>query len=175
VKSHYAEGIQLPEVRMSLACQKAFLVAAALTMACRESTAPSAVAGVYRLENIDGRPLPANIQAGQGDTITVLWSTLTLNGLRNAALTERLRIVHPGAPAFEQLQSTDYLYSITGHGILGEDISFEYSPPCPINAICVGPPTGKVLGTTLILSYGGFQGTRPQSFYRRADYMVVID
>jgi hypothetical protein len=160
---------------MSLSCQKVFLVAAALTMACRESTAPAAVAGAYRLENIDGRPLPANIQAGQGDTITVLWSTLFLDGAGNAALTERLRIVHPGAPAFERLQSTGYLYTITGHGILGDDVSFEYSLPCPINAICVGPPTGRVLGTTLILSYGGFQGARPQSFYRRAGDMVMPD
>jgi hypothetical protein len=153
---------------MHLSGRKTLLFAAALTFGCHESTAPpSAIAGVYVLENIDGRSLPANIVAQQGDTITVLSSTLTLDGVGNAALIEFLRIVHPNAPAFQQTQTTGYTYRVTGHRLLGDDVTFNYSPPCPPNALCVAPPTARVLGSTLILSYGEFSYSRPPSFYRR--------
>jgi hypothetical protein len=154
-----------------LSCQKSFLFAAALTLGCHESTAPpGAIEGAYLLEAIDGRALPANIVARQGDTITVLWSTLNLDGVGNAVLVERLRIVHPNAPAFQQTQTTGYTYSVTGDMPFGHDVTFVYSPPCPPNALCVEPPTARVLGSTLILSYGEFSYSRPPSFYRRGAF-----
>jgi hypothetical protein len=154
---------------VGLSCKKAFLFAGALTMACYESTAPPPfAANVYLLESIDGRPLPASIVAEPGDTISIIWSTLSLTGAGNAVLVERLRIVHPNTPPTQLTQTNTYVYHVTGHSILGDDLTFDYSPPCPINALCAAPPSGKLLGTTLVLSYGDLPGARPPSFYRRA-------
>lgn len=149
---------------MHLSCQKAFILVVALTTACNESTAPP-ISGAYVLESIDGQSLPANIQAGGGDTITVFWSTLSLDAAGNAELVEHIRYVHPNSPPGEGTYTTGYVYRVTGNRVIGHNVAFDYSPPCPPNALCVEPPVGKIVGNTLTLFYGS-PAFRPPSFYR---------
>jgi hypothetical protein len=150
---------------MRLSCQKAFVLGLVLTMACGESTAPSLGPSEYSLETIDGRPLPAHIQASEGDTVTVVSSTLLFDGVGNATFSEHIRYVHPNSPSGEATYTVGYKVHIVGRGVMGEELDFEYSPPCPPNALCAEPPTGRLLGTQLILSFGN-PTYRPPSFYR---------
>jgi hypothetical protein len=150
---------------MRLSCQKAFVLALPLTMACNESTAPP-IASSYILESINSQPLPANIQAGNGDTITVIASSLALDGAGRAQLSEHIRYVHPNSPPGEDIYTTGYSYRITGSRIIGQSIIFDYSPPCPPNALCVEPPVGRFVGSRLILSWGNYSYSRPPSVYK---------
>lgn len=153
---------------MRLLSPKALLIGTAFTIGCHESTAPpSSVAGYYLLQSVNNRGLPADIQAGDGDTITVFWSTVSLDGAGKAVLTEHLRFVHPNTPASEGDFTTRYVYHVTGDDLIGHTLAFDYSPPCPANALCVEPPVGMVTGSSLTLSYGT-SAYRPPSFYRRA-------
>jgi hypothetical protein len=152
---------------MRLSCQKAFVLVVALTMACRETTAPPH-AGSYTLESINSQPLPANIQAEGGDTITVISSFLTLDAAGKAQLSEHIRYVHPNSPPGEVTYTTSYSYRFTGTSVIeGQNIVFDYSPPCPSNALCAKPPIGWLLGSTLILSYGETPQSRPPGVYRQ--------
>jgi hypothetical protein len=150
---------------MRLSCQKAFIPVIVLTLACGDSTAPPSLApSAYSLETIGGRPLPAHIQASEGDTITVVASTLIFDGAGNATFTEHIRYVHPNSPPGEATYTVGYKYHIE-RGVIGNYLAFEYSPLCPPNALCAEPPTGMIVGTQLILSFGN-PTYRPQSFYR---------
>lgn len=150
---------------MRLSCQKAFIIALTLTMACHESTAPPIAKG-YILESINNQPLPANIQAEGGDTITVIASSLGLDGAGKAQLFEHIRYVHPNSPPGEAIYTTGYSYSISGSRILGPTIVFDYSPPCPPNALCAEPPVGRFVGSKLILTWGRYSYSRPPSVYK---------
>lgn len=155
----YAEGIRIPEVRMPLSCQKAFVLTLALTMACHESTAPPSTTGVYVLESINSQAPPTNIFVGAEDTTTVFWSTLTFDAAGHAVLVERMRHAHPYG-ATEGTYTTGYSYRLSGDRIV-----FDYSPPCPPNALCIEPPVGTIVDSKLILSYGS-PAFRPSSVYR---------
>jgi hypothetical protein len=144
---------------MRLSCQKLFFLSLAFTMGCNDSTAPPSTTGVYMLESINGQPPPTNIFVGAEDTTTVFWSTLTFDASGHAVLVERMRHAHPDE-ATEGTYTTRYSYRISG-----DEIIFDYSPPCPPNALCVEPPKGVVTGTQLILSYGT-PPFRPPSVYR---------
>jgi hypothetical protein len=146
---------------MRLSCQKAFVLAVAVTMACNDSTAPPSITDTYVLESINSQPPPTIIFVGAEDTTTVFWSTLTFAAGGNAVLVERLRHAHPYG-ATEGTYTTEYSYRISGDRII-----FDYSPPCPPNALCVEPPVGEIIGTQLILSYGT-PAFRPSSVYRLA-------
>lgn len=156
---------------MRLSCQKAFILVVASTMACSQTAAPP-TSGDYVLESINGQPLPANIQAEAGDTIAVLSSSLTLDGVGRAQLSEHIRYVHPNSPPGEQTYTTGYSYRIEGSSIIGQTIVFDYSPPCPPNALCAAPPQGRFSGFKLILTYGRTPGSRPPSVYRST---VAVD
>lgn len=156
---------------MHLSCQKAFILVVALTMGCRDTTAPPIV-GFYFLESINSQPLPANIQAEAGDTITVLASSLTIDVFGTAQLFERIRYVHPNSPPGETSYTSNYSYRVTGNAVVGQRIEFDYSPPCPPNALCAAPPVGIIDGSTLILSYGS-PSARPPSVYRRGESRVL--
>jgi hypothetical protein len=149
---------------MGLSCQQAFLLVLPFTIACNQSTAPP-IAAHYVLESINNQPLPANIQAGEGDTITVISSSLTLDGAGTAQLMERIRYVHPGSPPGESIYTTGYSYRISGSRIIGQTVVFDYSPPCPPNALCAEPPVGRFMGSKLILSWGTTPSSRPPSVY----------
>ena len=150
---------------MHLSCQKALVLTLIGIAACDESTAPP-IAGSYVLESINNQPLPANIQAGDGDTITVISSSLTLDGAGRAQLSEHIRYVHPGSPPGQVTYTTGYSYSISGSRIIGQSIAFDYSPPCPPNALCAEPPVGRFMGAKLVLSWGATPSSRPPSVYR---------
>ena len=150
---------------MNLSCQKAFILVLTLTIACRESTAPP-ITGAYALESINNQPIPANIQAEAGDTITVIWSDLTLDASGKAQLSEHIRYVHPGSPPGEVNYTTGYSYRVTGRDVIGQTIIFDYSPPCPPNALCAEPPFGRFVGSKLVLFWGTSPSSRPPSVYR---------
>lgn len=150
---------------MRLSRQKALFLVVASTVACSQTIAPPIV-GSYVLESINSQPLPANISAGGGDTVTVVSSSLTLDASGKAQLSEHIRYVHPNSPPGEDTYTTGYSYSIVDRGILGKSVLFDYSPPCPPNALCAGPPEGRFVGSKLILSYGKMPGSRPPSVYR---------
>ncbi len=149
---------------MRLSCQKGFILAVVSTLACHEATAPP-ISNSYLLESINSQPIPANIEAEAGDTITVLYSILLLDGAGNAQLTEQIRYVHPNSPPGQATYTTGYSYSITRNPVLGQSIVFE-SPPCLLNALCAAPPQGRFVGSKLILSYGPSSASRPPSVYR---------
>jgi hypothetical protein len=144
---------------MRLSCQKLFFLSLAFMMACSDSTAPPSTTGVYVLESINGQPPPINIFVGAQDTTTVLWSSLTFDAAGQAVLVERMSHAHPGEVTVGTY-TTSYSYRISG-----DEIIFDYSPPCPPNALCVEPPKGVAIGTQLILSYGT-PAFRPPSLYR---------
>jgi hypothetical protein len=150
---------------MILSSQKAFVLALTLTLACQESTAPP-ISGPYELESINGEPVPANIQAEGGDTITVISSSLTLDAAGKAQLSEHIRYVHPGSPPGEDTYTTGYSYRITGGDVIGQTVIFDYSPPCPPNALCAEPPVGRFIGSKLVLFWGTSSQSRPPSVYR---------
>jgi hypothetical protein len=137
------------EVRMRLACQKAFLLAAAFTMACDESTAPpQTLPRMYVLETIDGRPVPAIHFAGQADTTFVLWATLTLDDAGNAVRAERWRHVYPPNHTDESTFTSHAEYRI-----IGDRITVGRFTPCAPNALCEGNKVGRLTSTTLTLAY----------------------
>jgi len=50
--------------------------------------------------------------------------------------------------------TTTYTYKITG-----DQIQFDFSPPCPPNALCVEPPKGTITESGLSLArYGAYSG-----------------
>jgi hypothetical protein len=136
-----------------------------LSLGCGEGTAPPEISGVYLLESINGQPLPRIIHDSEGYTTTVVWSTLTFDAAGHAALVERIRQTSPGNPQTEITQTTGYAYHF-----IGDSIAFDYSPPCPPDALCIGPPAGRVVdGSTLHLSYPGDPPFRPVSVFRLAE------
>jgi hypothetical protein len=153
---------------MRFFCQKGLFLIVALTTACHETTAPP-ITGFYILESINSQPLPANIQAEAGDTITVLASWLSLDPFGRAQLFELIRYVHPNSPPGEASYTSNYSYRIIGNAVVGQRIEFDFSPPCPPNALCAVLPVGMIDGSKLILSYGSPPSARPPSVYRRED------
>lgn len=134
---------------MRLTCQKAFLLVVAFTMACDESTAPpETTSGMYILETINGRPLPAIVSAGQADTSFVLWATLTLDDAGNAVRVERWRHVYPPNRTDEGTFTAQRSYRIDG-----DRITVGSFAPCLDTAVCEGNKVGRITGTTLTLAY----------------------
>lgn len=133
---------------MRLSCQKALLLVAALTMACDESTAPpQTLSGLYVLETINGRPVPAILSAGQADTSFVLSATLTLDDAGNAVRAEHWRYVYQPNRTDEGTFTANVKYRITG-----DRITVGSFTPC-LDAICEGNKVGRVTSTTLTLAY----------------------
>lgn len=145
---------------MRLSRQKALLLIGALTTACHDTTAPPT--GFYRLESFNNQTLPAVINAGSGDTTTLFSGFLVLDGAANAMIATHSRQVHPSIPPRDATDTARYTYRV-----VGDSIAFDYSPPCPINALCVGPPYAKSTSTTLTLFYFSIPGTaKPTYLYR---------
>src|SRR5207253_4485392 len=44
------------------------------------------------------------------------------------------------------------------------EIQFDYSPPCPINALCIAPPKGTITGSRVLLDMSGGNGTPVYNF-----------
>jgi hypothetical protein len=150
---------------MHLPCQKAFVLIAVLTTACHETTSPLTEPGFYTLESFNNQPLPTFTYASGGDTTTLFSAILVLDGASNAMIATHSRQVDPGLPPRDATDTVRYTYRV-----VGDSIAFDYSPPCPPNALCVAPPYGKSTSTTLTL-YSGFTGAYAVYLYR----LITLD
>jgi len=129
-------------------------------MACHESTTPLTIgSGVYRLESINGRPVPAFVSAEPADTTFILSATLTLDGAGNATRVEHWRYVYQPNRTDEGTLTLHVEYRITGN-----DITVGSFTPCGPAAICEGNKIGKLSSTTLTLAYDS--PTAPVFLYR---------
>jgi hypothetical protein len=110
------------------------LIAIALT-ACTDTLDPNTIPGVFYLHDINGRLLPTYQAATPGLTVTVKSAGLSLDFSGPAQLFQSVT-------QFDGTDATitsNYTYRLKDH-----DLIFELSPPCPINAICGSPPTGRM-------------------------------
>ncbi len=107
---------------------------------------PPPLPAEFVLDNIDGRPVPTYLTP-ISESPTIISSTLRLDGVGNAVMTERRRQM-----GSEVTYTRTYTYKISGNQIV-----FDLS--CPIDAICVAPPKGTISGSRLSLQYGGSQAT----------------
>jgi len=147
---------------MRLSCQKAFILVVALTAACHESTSPPAVLRSFVLESVDTQPVPVVIHASGGDTTTLYWASLRMYEGGTAEIAAHSRQVHATLPTREATDISHYSYRI-----IGDSISFDYSPPCPPYALCVAPPFGKFTSSsTATLFYYGGVGRQAAYLYR---------
>ena len=131
-------------------------------MGCDGSTSPPETAsGLYILQTINGRPLPAYTSAGQADTSFVLSATLILDDAGNALRAERWRYVYQPNGSDEGTFTAHVKYRING-----DNITVGTFTPCPPLSICEGNKVGKITGTSLTLAYE--DPTAPTFLYRRA-------
>jgi len=130
---------------MRLPSRTVFLVSLAFVISCRDSSGPAAVTARFELNDIDGRALPTPPAFTPGLTPTILSSTITLDEAGNAAVTVH-RTEWDGR---DVTSTTNYTYKITG-----SQIEFDFSPPCPPNALCARPPRGTLFMGRLSLEMG---------------------
>ena len=112
---------------------KAGLLLALATTACTDPSAPSAISARFELTDVDGHPLPASPGA-PGPTI--ISGTMSLDLAGGAIISE------------DRKDSNGTIFTVTStytYIIQGSRIEFDLTPPCPINANCVAPPTGAIL------------------------------
>ena len=140
---------------MRLSCQKALVLTTVVIAACQESTTTPSPRDLYVLETVNGQPVPTIINAGGGDTTTLFSAQLTLDEAGKAEIRAHTRHVSTYAPPREATDIYRYTYRV-----LGDSIAFDYSPPCPPNALCPIPPYGRITGTTVDLFIGGSLGAR---------------
>jgi hypothetical protein len=140
----YGEGISIPQVRMRLSRQSAFLLLFAATIGCRDTTAPMKIPTQYILENINGRPVPTYLSATPGLTPTILGASLTLDleEAGKAVLTERRR-------EFDGTETT--VTNTFDYRIHGNEFEVGSFAPCPPNANCVGTYKGTISSQALSL------------------------
>jgi hypothetical protein len=125
---------------------------AILFAACTDSLQPNEIPGAYNLYDIDGRPLPTYQAATPGHPLIVNSAGLSLDFDGTAQLIQDVT-------AFDGTQSTmtfNYTYRRDGR-----DLIFELSPPCPIDAICLAPPRGRVPSTHRVALDFGTASTVP--------------
>ncbi len=133
---------------MSLTCKAAVIAFTVVSaVACGDPAAPVPPVA-YRLDNVSGRPLPTFISPIPEEAI-IIGASLELDATDRATLTELLRQMSGAVVT----RTNNYTYTITGN-----QIQFDYDPPCPPNALCVEPPRGTIAGDELSLSMFGSGG-----------------
>ena len=134
---------------MHLSCKSVFVAAMLATFGCNDVAAPPNLPAGFTLEDISGRPLPTFISPiPEGPTIVYAHLQLTADG--KATLAEARHEMTGGDVVF----TTTYTYQINGN-----QIQFDYDPPCPPNALCAAPPRGTISGSRLTLAmYGANSG-----------------
>lgn len=134
---------------MPLSCKTVVVGVIFATLGCHEPAAPPTPPVGYTLVDINGRSLPTFVSPiPEGPTI--ISATLQLDASGSAKLTEHRREMAGGNLTY----TTNYTYKITGN-----QIQFDYSAPCPPNALCVEPPKGTITGSSLSLAmYGTYSG-----------------
>lgn len=134
---------------MSLSRKIAFVGAIVSAFACNDLAAPPNPPADYTLANINGRPLPT-FESPVPESPTILSATLELKAGGLATVTEHRNQMAGGDLIF----TSNYTYTITGN-----EIQFDYDPPCPANALCAEPPKGTISGSRLTLvMYGASSG-----------------
>jgi len=134
---------------MHLSRKLAFVGMVLSTIACNDVAAPPTPPIGYALETISGRHLPTFISPiPEGPTIVYAHMQLATGG--KATLTEYRHETNGGDTRY----TTGYTYEISGN-----NIQFDYDPPCPANALCAAPPRGTISGSHLTLAmYGANSG-----------------
>src|SRR5438105_5432384 len=122
---------------MRLRFQNAFLILVFTSIACTGPSAPASITAQFVLTDVDGRTLPASSPPTVGMAgPTIVSGTMYLQ-LDGTAVIAEDRIEPDGTRVN---LTTHYTYTIND-----SDITFSYAVPCPSNAICASPPTGKIL------------------------------
>ena len=149
---------------MNLTRATALLVATVSTLACHESTAPQGTTRVYVLESINGNPPPAITSAGAGDTVTVLWGTLTLNPNGDAVTVDHLRHAYLAYIPEQKTSAFRYQYRLAGDGI-----TVGFFGHCP--DICIPNRVGTITESSLSLieSYNPYPVPSVIRLYRLID------
>jgi hypothetical protein len=127
---------------MRLVCQKAFLLAVVVVLACHDpSTAPPLPFSGFTLDNINGRPLPTFVlPIPEGPTI--LSGTLFLDGSGKVVMTEQQRDINRG----------DFTNTITlDYRITGDKIEIGCFRPYPATKVCTAS-FGTISGTTFFFT-----------------------
>ena len=134
---------------MRLSCKTVLVGVIASIVACNDIASPPTPPAGYVLDNVNGRALPTFVSPiPEGPTI--LSATLQLNASGTASLTEFRREMD----GTHLNSTTNYTYLIAGN-----QIQFDYDPPCPPNALCAAPPKGAIGGARLTLEmYGANSG-----------------
>ena len=116
---------------------KAGLLLAIATTACTDPSAPSAISARFELTDVDGHGLPASSSpSGGAPGPTIIAGTMSLDQEGGAIISE------------DRKDSNGTIFTVTStykYVIKGSKIEFTMAPPCPIDAICTGPPTGEIL------------------------------
>ena len=144
---------------MRLSRQKAFILVAAFTVACHETTSPPAVLRSFVLESVDNQPVPVVTYASGGDTTTLYWASLTLYEGGTADIATHTRQVRSTLQPREATDIAHYSYLI-----VGDDITFDYS--CPPNALCAMPPSAKITSSSTVTLFYGDLGRGVMYHYR---------
>lgn len=130
---------------MNLSRQIAFVGVVLSALACSDPAGPRGLFPGYVLDNISGRALPTFVSPIPEAPI-ILSATLQLHAFGKATLTERRREMVGG----EFTSTGHYTYVVTGN-----EIQFDYDPPCPPNALCAAPPHGFFVDSRLSLDMYG--------------------
>ena len=146
---------------------KALMLASFVAIACRDSTAPPAVAGSYFLSGVNGQQLPTTIYSVPTATIIVIGARILLTPDGNAVLTETQRYTYQGVT--DETPSTYHLK----YRVSGANITIGTFTPCAPNANCIGAFVGKIVGSTLMLNVGMMGGTPLIYTYERGDPPVL--
>jgi hypothetical protein len=121
--------------------QKLFLLLAFVVVACTDPSAPGSISAHFGLTDVDGHLLPAVAPSGTGTAgPTILSGTLSMDQAGGAIITQ------------DWIESGGNRYTVTNnyvYTIKNSRIEFADAIPCPIDAICVGPPTGEILDNGL--------------------------
>jgi hypothetical protein len=124
-----------PKDCMPLRRQK-LLFLFAFAVACTDPSAPGSISAHFELTDVDGHVLPVTPPAGTGTSEPIVSGTMSMDQAGGAIITE------------DRIDSGGNRYTITRnytYTIKNSTIEFADAIPCPIDAICVAPPTGQIL------------------------------
>jgi hypothetical protein len=129
---------------MRLSCRRphidifyVLLFLAIAVVACTDPSEPPSIAQSFFLTDINGQQLPfMRPSINESPSATVVSGSLTLLN-SGVAIVEETQFTSPG--------ETMLVRSRLRYKITGATIEFSFETPCPSNAICAAPPTGRLL------------------------------
>ena len=127
---------------MRLACQKAFLLAAVVTLACHDSSTAPPVVTAFTLVNINGRTLPTFVSPIPEEP-SITSGSLVLYESGKAIMTEQKR----------DLVNGDFTVTTTlGYKIIGDKFETFCLPSSFGTVACIANFTGTISGLSLSLT-----------------------